>query len=156
MARARGHRFAARIYEDMGAIDLARSRRTCGRPRPGRRARVERLGRLRCACTIRQLQPTRCARSDASSERRGAARLALALALSGDLGGELSACEALRSSIPQSIDAWVRLAHALARTDRISDCLDACATALKLGAGAELLDLRDRMREARRRVLPAA
>jgi cytochrome c-type biogenesis protein CcmH/NrfG len=57
---------------------------------------------------------------------------------------------------PQSGDAWVRLAHALARTDRIGDCLAACKRALDLGAGNEILDLRERVREARQRVLPAA
>ena len=153
--RPAAHRFAARIYEDMGAIDLAAeaAERAADRA-PGDAREWERLGRLR----LRLHDPS--AAADAlrraqtlASERRGLLDLALALALSGDLGGELSACEAATQLDPQSIDAWVRLAHALARTDRISDCLDACATALKLGAGAELLDLRDRMREARRRVL---
>jgi len=156
--RPAAHRFAARIYEDMGAIDLAAEAAGRAADRaPGDAREWERLGRLRlrlhdpsaAADALRRAQTLR-------PSVEGLLDLALALALSGDLGGELSACEAATQLDPQSIDAWVRLAHALARTDRISDCLDACATALKLGAGAELLDLRDRMREARRRVLPAA
>ncbi len=156
--RPAAHRFAARIYEDMGAIDLAAeaAERAADRA-PGDAREWERLGRLRlrlhdplgAADALRRAQTLR-------PSVEGLLDLALALTLSGDLGGELSACEAATQLDPRSVDAWVRLAHALARTDRISDCLDACATALRLGAGAELRDLRDRMREARRRVLPAA
>jgi cytochrome c-type biogenesis protein CcmH/NrfG len=82
--------------------------------------------------------------------------LALAYSLSGDLGGEVSSCEAATRLDGESVDAWVRLAHALARTDRIGACLAACDRALRLGAGDEVLDLRERMREVEQRVLPAA
>jgi hypothetical protein len=50
----------------------------------------------------------------------------------------------------------VRLAHALARTDRVGDCLAACERALELGGGAEVRDLFERMRGLEPRVLPAA
>nr|MBA3747867.1 hypothetical protein [Solirubrobacterales bacterium] len=51
---------------------------------------------------------------------------------------------------------WSRLAHALARTDRVSDAIDACDLALRLGADSEVADLLDRLRAELPRVLPAA
>jgi hypothetical protein len=54
------------------------------------------------------------------------------------------------------VAAWSRLAHALARTDRIAECLEACERALELGGGKEVADLRERMRSLEPRVLPAA
>jgi predicted TPR repeat methyltransferase len=76
--------------------------------------------------------------------------------LVGDLGAEVSACEHAVELAPDSVDAWSRLAHALARTDRMSACLDACARALELGADGEVVELRERMSAADRRELPAA
>ena len=156
--RPAAHRFAARIYEDMGAIDLAAEAAERAAERaPGDAREWERLGRLRLRLhdplgagdALRRAQALR-------PSLEGLLDLALASALSGDLGSELSACEAATQLEPRSADAWARLAHALARTDRVSDCLAACETALKLGAGAEVRDLRERMRDARQRVLPAA
>ncbi|MGD0197321.1 MAG: tetratricopeptide repeat protein [Solirubrobacteraceae bacterium] len=156
--RPAAHRFAARIYEDMGAIDLAAEAAARAAERaPGDAREWERLGRLRlglhdpagAAEALRKAQALR-------PSVEGLLDLALAASLCGDLGGEVSACEAATRLDPQSTDAWARLAHALARTDRMSDCLDACETALKLGAGEEVLDLRDRMLEARQRALPPA
>ena len=46
---------------------------------------------------------------------------------------------------PDSEVAWARLAHALARTDRISDCLEACERALELGDDPEVRDLREQV-----------
>jgi tetratricopeptide (TPR) repeat protein len=82
--------------------------------------------------------------------------LALALALAGDLGGEVSACEQAVELDGESLPAWTRLAHALARTELIVECLDACERALELGGGSEVADLLERMRSAEPRVLPAA
>jgi Flp pilus assembly protein TadD len=82
--------------------------------------------------------------------------LALAMQLGGDVGGEVSACEQATLLDPESADAWSRLAHALARTDRTVECLRACARALDLGAGEEVRGLRERVEDAGRRVLPAA
>jgi tetratricopeptide (TPR) repeat protein len=156
--RPAAHRFAARIYEDIGAIDLAaEAAERAASYAPGDAGEWERLGRLRLR--LHQLPAAIEALRRAQSLQpsvEGLLDLALASSLSGDLGGELSACEAATRLEPESVDAWVRLAHALARTDRIGACLAACATALELGAGAEVLDLREHMRGVEQRVLPAA
>ena len=52
--------------------------------------------------------------------------------------------------------AWARLAHALARTDRISDCLQACKRALELGDDPEVRDLREQVSRLAPRELHAA
>jgi len=82
--------------------------------------------------------------------------LALALHLAGDLGGELCACEQATEVEPGSGTAWARYAHALARTDRVSDCVQACERALALEPDLEVAQLLDRIRERQPRVLPAA
>jgi tetratricopeptide (TPR) repeat protein len=155
--RPAAHRFAARIYEDIGAIDLAAEAAERAAIRaPGDAGEWERLGRLRLR--LGELPGAVEALHRAQSLHpsvEGLLDLALACSLSGDLGGEVSACEAATRLEPDSVDAWVRLAHALARTDRIGECLAACATALELGAGEEVLDLRERMRAIEQRVLPA-
>ena len=52
---------------------------------------------------------------------------------------------------PESPAAWSRYAHALARTDRVSDCLAACERALELADDPEVRDLREHvLRDARR------
>ena len=156
--RPAAHRFAARIYEDMGAIDLAAesAERAVARA-PSDAGEWARLGRLRLRLQDRagaidalrraqSLEPTVEALLD----------LALALQLAGDIGGEVSACEQAVELDNESLPAWVRLAHALARTDRVGECLAACERALELGGGSEVRDLRNRMRNAEPRVLPAA
>jgi hypothetical protein len=55
----------------------------------------------------------------------------------------VSACEQACELAPDSPGAWSRLAHALARTDRMSDCLAACDRALALRDDPEVRDLRD-------------
>ena len=57
---------------------------------------------------------------------------------------------------PESEVAWARLAHALARTDRTSDCLAACVRALELSSDPEVRDLRDRVLAAAPRELTEA
>jgi cytochrome c-type biogenesis protein CcmH/NrfG len=52
--------------------------------------------------------------------------------------------------------AWSRLAHALARTDRVSDAIDACERSLRLADDPEVADVLERLREQLPRVLPAA
>ena len=156
--RPAAHRFAARIYEDMGAIDLAAeaaARAVARAPRDA--SEWARLGRLRLRLMDRAgaIDALRRAQSLEPSVE-GLLDLALALQLAGDLGGEVSACEQAVELDGDSLLAWVRLAHALARTDRISECLAACERALELGGDGEVLDLYERMRNAERRVLPAA
>ena len=56
----------------------------------------------------------------------------------------------------RSPEAWSRLAHVLARTDRVSDAIDACDRALRLGRDPEVAELLARLRAELPRVLPAA
>ena len=156
--RPAAHRFAARIYEDMGAIDLAAeaAERAVERaPRDG--GEWARLGRLRLRLMDRQgaIDALRRAVSLEPSVE-AFLDLALALQLAGDLGGEVSACEQAVELDGDSHQAWVRLAHALARTDRIGECVAACERALELGDDAEVADLLERVRALEQRVLPAA
>jgi tetratricopeptide (TPR) repeat protein len=157
-ARPAAHRFAARIYEDMGAIDLAAesAQRAVVRA-PGDAGEWARLGRLRLRLMDRAgaIEALRRAQSLEPSVE-ALLDLALALQLAGDTGGEVSACEQAVELDGESVAAWSRLAHALARTDRIAECLEACERALELGGGKEVADLRERMRSLEPRVLPAA
>jgi tetratricopeptide (TPR) repeat protein len=157
--RPAAHRFAARIYEDMGAIDLAAEAADRAAARAPRDADAwERVGRLR----LRLLDHTaalaaleRARRLGPSAE--GLLDLALAYHLAGDVGGEVTACEQATILAPDSAEAWARLAHALARTDRVSDALEASERALELnGSDAEVAELLERLRAAAPRVLPAA
>jgi tetratricopeptide (TPR) repeat protein len=156
--RPAAHRFAARIYEDMGAIDLAAeaAERAVARA-PGDAGEWARLGRLRLRLRDRDraIEALRRAQSLEPSVE-ALLDLALALQLAGDTGGEVSACEQAVELDGESLPAWVRLAHALARTDRISECLSACERALELGGGSEVRELFARMRKLEPRVLPAA
>jgi tetratricopeptide (TPR) repeat protein len=157
-ARPAAHRFAARIYEDMGAIDLAAeaAERAVDRA-PDDAIEWARLGRLR----LRLLDRARAIEALRRAQRlepsvESLLDLALALQLAGDLGGEVSACEQAVELDPDSAEAWSRLAHALARTERVGECIAACERALELGAGEEVSDLLERMRTREQRVLPAA
>ena len=151
------HRFAARIYEAMGAIPLAAeaAERTAARA-PGDASAWERVGRLRLAQMdgAAALPPLERARLIQPSVE-GLLDLALAHHLMGDVGGEVSACAEATRLEPDSRVAWARFAHALARTDRVSDCVAACEHALALGDDPEVADLLARMRDARPRVLRA-
>ena len=73
----------------------------------------------------------------------------------GDVGGEVSACEAAVRLDERSPAAWSRYAHALARTDRTRDCVAACERALALGDDPEVRDLLDRVLAAAPRELHA-
>ena len=115
-----------------------------------------RLGRLRLrmgdrAAAIAALQRSRALEPTVE----GLLDLALALSLSGDVGGEVSACEQATRLDPASATAWSRYAHALARTARRTECLAACERALKLADDPEVHDLRARIREIESRTLPA-
>ena len=152
------HRFAARIYEDMGAIDLAAEAAERAAERgPDDADAWERLGRLRLRLMDRDgaiAALERARRLGPSVE--ALLDLALAYHLAGDIGAEVTACEQATLLDPRSAEAWSRLAHALARTDRVSDAIDACDRALRLGADPEVAELVRRLREELPRVLPAA
>jgi tetratricopeptide (TPR) repeat protein len=152
------YRYAARIYEDMGALSQAvdaAEREVDAGPEDG--SAWERLGRLRLRTfdragardaleRARELQPS----------EQGLLDLALVANLEGDVGAEVTACEQATTLYPESAAAWARYAHALARTDRVSDCLDACERALELADDPEVRDLREQVARSAPRELRAA
>jgi tetratricopeptide (TPR) repeat protein len=152
------HRYAARIYEDMGSLSQAvhAAENEVARGRADASA-WERLGRLRLRTFDRAgaREALEHARLLGPTEH-GLLDLALAAHLAGDTGAEVSACEEATALAPESAVAWARLAHALARTDRTSDCLGACERALALGDDREVRDLRGRVLAAAPRELTAA
>src|SRR3954463_2898224 len=128
------HRFAARIYEDMGAIDLAaEAAERCAARGPSDASAWERVGRLRL-----RLMDRESAIAALEHARRlepsvpGLLDLALAYHLAGDIGGEVSVAEQATDLDRESPDAWSRLAHALARTERTSEAIAAAERALHL------------------------
>ncbi len=152
------HRFASRIYEDMGAVELAAEAAERAAARGPQDAEAwERVGRLR----LRMMDGV-AARAALEAARRlkpsveGLLDLALARHLAGDFGGEVSACEEATNLDPESAEAWSRYAHALARSDRISDCIAACRRALALGDDPEISELLERASGIQKRYLPAA
>ena len=152
------HRYAARIYEDMNAIDLAAESADRAAARaPSDADAWERVGRLRL-----RLMQRRAALTALERARRlgpsldGLLDLALAYHLAGDVGAEVSATTQAVGSYADSLDAWTRHAFALARTDRIAEGIEAAERALKLGADGEVSELLDQLRATYPRVLPAA
>src|SRR5436305_11613612 len=143
-------RFAARIYEDMGAIDLAAdaAHRATDRA-PEDASAWERLGRLR----LRQMDRRRAISAleqarELGPSVEGLLDLALAYHLAGDVGAEVSVSEAATRLDPESAGAWSRYAHALARTDRLGECERACIRALSLTDDPEVATLLARTRAA--------
>jgi Flp pilus assembly protein TadD len=151
------HRTAARIYEDMGALSQAvesAAREAAAAPQDP--SAWERLGRLRLRTFDRTgaREALERARALGASEQ-GLLDLALVAHLSGDVGGEVTACEQATLVAPESAVAWARLAHALARTDRVRDCLAACDRALELTDDPEVRNLREQVLAAVPRELVA-
>jgi tetratricopeptide (TPR) repeat protein len=149
-------RFASRIYEDMGATDLAAEAAARAADRAPQDASAwERLGRLRLRLMDRSAAITALERARLMGPSPdGLLDLALAYHLVGDVGGEVSAAHAATQLDPESQSAWSRYAHALARTDRVSECLEACRRALALGEDPEVADLLARVEAAQPRPLP--
>ncbi len=136
-------RFASRIYEDMGAHDLAAdaAQRAAERA-PADASAWERLGRLRLQLMDRTAAIAALERARLIGPTvEGLLDLALAYHLAGDVGAEVSAAEAATRIDPDSSPAWSTYAHALARTDRLRECVEACARALSLGHDAEVAEL---------------
>jgi hypothetical protein len=152
------HRTAARIYEDMGALTQAvEAAQREVRVSPSDASAWERLGRLR----LRRFDRPGAREALEEARRRGPSvegllDLALVANLTGDVGAEVSACEQATALAPDSAAAWSRLAHALARTDRHTECLEACEHALALGDDPEVRNLRDQVIAAAPRQLHAA
>jgi len=153
------HRYAARIYEDMRAYDLAaEAAERCARRAPRDPSAWERVGRLRLRLMDREgsIEALERARGLGPSVT-GLLDLALAHHLAGELGGEVTATEQATLLSPESAPAWSRHAHALARTDRVSDAIAAAERAQELAPGdPEVRELLQRLREVAPRVLPAA
>src|SRR4051812_37065319 len=152
------YRYAARIYESMGSLSQAldAAEREVSRDRSDASA-WERLGRLRLRRFDREGAREALERARATEPSvEGLLDLALVANLSGDTGAEVSACEQATVLDPDSEVAWARLAHALARTDRFSDCLEACERALALADDPEVRDLRERVARLAPRELRAA
>ena len=136
-------RFASRIYEDMGAIDLAeeaaaraadRAPAGCvgmGAARAAAAAPEDRSGAVTALERARLMGPS----------VEGLLDLALAYHLVGDVGAEVSAAHAATQLDPESPTAWSQYAHALARTDRLCECAEACRRALALGEDEEVSEL---------------
>src|SRR5437763_2670960 len=143
-------RFASRIYEDMGAIELAAeaAARAAGRA-PTDASAWERLGRLRLrlmdrAAAISALEQARLA----GPTTEGLLSLALAYHLAGDVGAEVSAAHAATVLEPDSPEAWAGHAHSLAPTDRVSEGGEAGRRALELADDPEVADLLQRNESA--------
>jgi tetratricopeptide (TPR) repeat protein len=139
-------RFASRIYEDMGAIDLAAEAAARAADRaPGDASSWARLGRLRLRLLDRHGAITALERARLSGPTVEALLdLALAYHLAGDTGAEVSVAAEATVIEPESQPAWSAYAHALARTDRISECIEACERALALGEDSEVAELLER------------
>lgn len=151
-------RFASRIYEDMGALDLAADAATRAVHRaPNDGSAWERLGRLRLKLMDRSSAISALERArDLDPSVEGLLDLALAYQLAGNLGAEVSASEAATKLDPESSVAWSRYAHALARTDRVRECARACERALALGGHPEVAELLERLHRLDPRTLPSA
>jgi len=148
-------RFASRIYEDMGAFDLAAdAAERATRRAPADASTWERLGRLRLrlgdrAAAIAALEQAKLV----GPSVEGLVDLALAYHLAGDVGAEVSAAHAATGLEPESQTAWSAYAHALARTERLAECRDACRRALELGDSSEVRELLARVETVRPRGL---
>nr|MBA2348961.1 tetratricopeptide repeat protein [Solirubrobacterales bacterium] len=117
----------------------------------------ERVGRLRLRLMDRQAAIEALERARALGPSvAGLLDLALAFHLAGELGGEITATEQATQLEPGSAPAWSRYAHALARSDRLSDAVAATERAAELAPGdLEVRALLVRLREAAPRALPA-
>jgi tetratricopeptide (TPR) repeat protein len=158
-SRPAAQRYASRIYEDMRAYDLAaEAALRSARLGPADAGAWARVGRLRLRLFDREgaLDALEQARRLGPSVE-SLLDLALAHHLGGDLGGEVTATEQATLLDAQHPAAWSRYAHALARTDRVSDAIAASERALRLAPDdEEVRDLLARLHAAQPRVLPAA
>jgi predicted Zn-dependent protease len=139
----------------MGALDLAADAATRAVHRaPGDGSAWERLGRLRLKLMDRPRAISALERArDLDPSVEGLLDLALAHHLAGDVGAEVSAAHAATVLDPASPAAWSTYAHALARTDRLGECSDACRRRLELGEDLEVRDLLDRIQASAPREL---
>jgi tetratricopeptide (TPR) repeat protein len=150
------HRYASRIYEDMGAFPLAAEAADRATQRaPHDASAWERVGRIRLRMMDRDsaLDALERARGLGPSPE-GLLDLATVRHLAGDVGGECSACHDATLLDSENREAWARYAHALARTDRVTEAIVACERALALAPDDEVTALLAHLREVEARVLP--
>jgi hypothetical protein len=153
------HRMAARIYEDQGSYRQAiESAEKVTALNPGDGSAWERIGRLQLRRLDREAARAALERARATEPSvEGLLDLALVHQLEGDVGAEVEACRAATLLEPESQIAWSRYAHALARTDRVTDTLAAADRALDLDPrDAEAADIRRRAAELVPRELGSA
>jgi tetratricopeptide (TPR) repeat protein len=152
------HRYASRIYEDMRAYDIAAEAADRAVQRaPTDSDAWERVGRLRLRLMQREAARVALERARALSPTiDGLLDLALVHHLAGDVGAEVSATEQATTLDRSSREAWARHAFALARTDRVTEAIEAAERALNLGADEEVAELLARLHDALPRVLPQA
>jgi tetratricopeptide (TPR) repeat protein len=143
-------RFASRIYEDMGAIDLAAEAAVRAADRaPADASAWERLGRLRLQLMDRAAAITALERARLiGPSLEGLLDLALAYHLAGDVGAEVSTAQAATVIEPESKRAWSTYAHTFARNDRLAECAQVCRQALSLGDDPEVSQLLERLQAA--------
>jgi tetratricopeptide (TPR) repeat protein len=156
--RPTAHRYASRIYEDMGSYRLAADEAQLAADRGPRDASAwERLGRMRLK-TFDRLAARAALERAVRMEPSVEALLDLATVhhLMGDVGAEVSATEHATTLEPENATAWGRYAHALARTDRVTDTVAAAERALSLADDPEVADLLERVRAAQPRQLSSA
>jgi cytochrome c-type biogenesis protein CcmH/NrfG len=134
----------------MGALDLAADAAVKVTERaPTDSSSWARLGRLRLRQSDRQAAIDaleRARRIEPTVETL--LDLALAYHLAGDVGAEVSAALHATAVEPESPASWSAYAHALARTDRTSECIAACERALQLSEDDEVAQLLERVRAA--------
>jgi len=150
------HRYAARIYEDMGAFgQAAESADRAAALAPTDSAAWERVGRLRLRLGQREAAKAGFERARRTGPTVEALLdLALLHQLDGDVGAEVSVTAEATRLEPGSAGAWSRHAHALARTDRVGEAIGAAERALGLGPDGEVSALLEQLREIAARVLP--
>lgn len=147
--RPTADRYASRIYEDMGALDLAeQAAQRVSERLPDDASAWARLGRLRLRLGDRRgaIGALKLAETIEPSVEI-LLDLALAHQLAGDIGAEVSAAHAATRLAPKSPVAWSVYAHALARTERVRECVAACERALAIRDDPEVSDLLERTRE---------
>ena len=136
-------RFASRIYEDMGAIDLAAEAagRAAARA-PADASAWERLGRLRLRLRDREAAIAAFERARRSARRsRDCSISRWPTTWPGTSAPRCRPREAATAFDPESPPPGRRYAHALARTDRVAEAIEACRRALELGEDPEVEDL---------------
>ena len=122
--------------------------------RPADASAWERLGRLRLRLMDRPgaISALEQAKRGRAPRVEGLLDLALAYHLAGDVGAEVSAADAASGCRPGvSGERWTTYAHALARTDRISECIDACRRRSRSATNPEVADLTGAGRRRRSR-----